>query len=1422
MQAAAAGTGLLAAGAGTVAAQESAQGLLVNDYDGDPAWPEGNDIGNWADAGGFANGGGNGEVVDGALRLEYDNAGWFGSNVGRDVSDYERLEFVIRGDEGGEGSHFAIKLGGVVETFGDVADGSIGTSFSTVSVPLSAVDADWSSLPSVRFNFWEGANGSGAVEIDEMRFAAGSAGGGSGAPEPTPDPGEDTSGPSTPGNLAATGTTESSVTLSWSASTDEGTGVDHYIVEVGDTAMNVGGDTTEATVDGLSAGTTYDVAVTAVDGAGNQSAAATATATIAAGSDEGLSASFEVPADTVAPGEEVQARLVVPEVSGDMTGMDATVTVEDPSVATIADATPSELLKPSASSVSADGSSVSIRGGDVDNAVDAGATDVTVATVTLAGEGEGETAVSAAGDVDTADGARSSMSASATLAVATDDGGSGDDGSDDGEDGTASDGLVVDLPSSAEPGDEVEATVVLPSIAGNPTGFDVEVSIDDTSVATITGIETADWFRFAESSVADGGAFASFRGGDVNDDVPAGATDVTLATVTMTVEGEGEASVSAAGSMDLADGSQASASGSSTIVVGDGGAGDGEDGTASDGLAVGLPSGAEPGDEVEATITLPSIAGDPTGFDVEVSIDDTSVATITGIETADWFRFAESSVADNGGSASFRGGDVNDDVPAGATDVPLATVTLAVEGEGEASLTATGGMDLADGGRVSASGSSTIVVGDGGVDDGSGDDGSDDGEDGTASDGLVVDLPSGAEPGDEVEATVVLPSIAGNPTGFDVEVSIDDTSVATITGIETADWFRFAESSVADGGAFASFRGGDVNDDVPAGATDVTLATVTMTVEGEGEASVSAAGSMDLADGSQASASGSSTLVVGDGGAGDEGEDDAGGGDDGTGDGSGVSLDLASDTVAPGEEVAATITLPSMAGNMTGFYLDLTVSDTDVVTVDSATIPGSFQPTSATVSGDGATATLRGGDVNNAVQPDAVDVDLGTVTLVGEAAGEADVSVEANVDMGDGSRMSTSASAPLSVETEGGEGDAGDGTGDGSDDEDDAGDGDLSVDLEADDVPAGGTVDAELVLGAAPEGVAGFDLAFEVSDTSIATIADGGLLERFQGPAGGADVGEGSMTATGIDFGGAVQPGATDVTLATVTLAGESEGDVDLSLSVDRLTDDDGGLTSPGETTTTLVVGGDSGGDEDDADDGSDDGEPGDDDGTVGGGVDGEGVDLALSPAEAAPGGTVEATILLPSAPTGISGFNATLEVADPAVATITDAGVTSAFGSGGMIGGASVADDGGSVSMNGTDLGQEVQPGAADVTLATVTLDAESTGSTELVLSTGKFDDDDGNPMSVGDVTAVLSVTEETDTGGVSPINGITPQDIDDDGLYEDLNANGEVEFTDVIQYYYERDDEAITSHPEAYDFNGNGGLDLADVVSLFEEMSG
>jgi len=101
----------------------------------------------------------------------------------------------------------------------------------------------------------------------------------------------DTTPPSTPGGVTVTGTGPGSVSLSWTASTDN-VGVVGYRVYQGTSVLQTVTGTT-ATVSGLLAGSSHTFTVTAFDAAGNESAqSAPVTATAGSGTSPGVAAPY--------------------------------------------------------------------------------------------------------------------------------------------------------------------------------------------------------------------------------------------------------------------------------------------------------------------------------------------------------------------------------------------------------------------------------------------------------------------------------------------------------------------------------------------------------------------------------------------------------------------------------------------------------------------------------------------------------------------------------------------------------------------------------------------------------------------------------------------------------------------------------------------------------------------------------------------------------------------------------------------------------------------------------------------------------------------------------------------------------------------------------------------------------------------------
>ncbi len=94
-------------------------------------------------------------------------------------------------------------------------------------------------------------------------------------------------------------------------------------------------------------------------------------------------------------------------------------------------------------------------------------------------------------------------------------------------------------------------------------------------------------------------------------------------------------------------------------------------------------------------------------------------------------------------------------------------------------------------------------------------------------------------------------------------------------------------------------------------------------------------------------------------------------------------------------------------------------------------------------------------------------------------------------------------------------------------------------------------------------------------------------------------------------------------------------------------------------------------------------------------------------------------------------------------------------------------------------------------------------------------IDDDYGYPTPVVVRPGVIHVL-----GCPRPVAGVVPRDLDGDGLYEDLNGNGRLDYDDVVRLFRYFDEPAIRECWQLYDFNRNGRLDYDDIVMLSRKV--
>lgn len=110
--------------------------------------------------------------------------------------------------------------------------------------------------------------------------------------------------------------------------------------------------------------------------------------------------------------------------------------------------------------------------------------------------------------------------------------------------------------------------------------------------------------------------------------------------------------------------------------------------------------------------------------------------------------------------------------------------------------------------------------------------------------------------------------------------------------------------------------------------------------------------------------------------------------------------------------------------------------------------------------------------------------------------------------------------------------------------------------------------------------------------------------------------------------------------------------------------------------------------------------------------------------------------------------------------------------------------------------------------------------GDTALV---GAFIDEDPHGLKAGSAY-VFDLSEGSEGDGPGPVvGGDPPTDPDGDGLYEDIDGDGEFTIGDVQLFFQNRDSDAIQDNAEFFNFSRGepAEVTIADVQELFQELS-
>jgi PKD repeat protein len=188
-----------------------------------------------------------------------------------------------------------------------------------------------------------------------------------------------------------------------------------------------------------------------------------------------------------------------------------------------------------------------------------------------------------------------------------------------------------------------------------------------------------------------------------------------------------------------------------------------------------------------------------------------------------------------------------------------------------------------------------------------------------------------------------------------------------------------------------------------------------------------------------------------------------------------------------------------------------------------------------------------------------------------------------------------------------------------------------------------------------------------------------------------------------------------------------------------------------------------------------------------------------------------EINITVSSLPEGLSGYNFTVAIDDPAVAEIVDikypawANLTE-----------NSSLPGSSVYLKTADITSQVGAGEENIVLATITVSGNEMGSASLTLDVHRFDDDNGSEIEAELAAGTLEVTMVAIPGQTA-----SPQDLDGDGFYEDLTGDGSFSFVDVEVFFHQMDWIEDNLLIEDFDLNGNGRIDFDDIVDMFQMLA-
>jgi PKD repeat protein len=322
------------------------------------------------------------------------------------------------------------------------------------------------------------------------------------------------------------------------------------------------------------------------------------------------------------------------------------------------------------------------------------------------------------------------------------------------------------------------------------------------------------------------------------------------------------------------------------------------------------------------------------------------------------------------------------------------------------------------------------------------------------------------------------------------------------------------------------------------------------------------------------------------------------------------------------------------------------------------------------------------------------------------------------------------------------------------------------------------TQNVQIVMDKVPTGISGFNITISISNPEIAEIT-AISPPVWVGMSGTSAVPSSSVWIKAVNF-GQVHAGDTNVLLGNITISGKKEGTADMNIVPTEIDDDNGDSINPvmikGKVNVVLIP-----------------------------------INVSIIPQnfELNPLSSQNFQIVMDKVPNGLSGFNITVYILDPTIAEITSA--SSPSWNGIQVNSTSAVPSS-SVWIKAVNFGQ-IHAGDINVSLGNINLTGKNEGTTDLSIQPTAIEDDNGDPINVQVINGKVKVVNIPSF----PNCAKKPTDMNNDGLYEDINGNGRLDFADVVLYYNNMAWITQSGLVAYLDYNRNGRIDFNDVVKLY-----